>query len=47
MIREAGVSLAWGDGFGPAGKGKARVTIFQPEELIKEALRRMDVVING
>ncbi|HKZ45088.1 MAG TPA: aminotransferase class I/II-fold pyridoxal phosphate-dependent enzyme [archaeon] len=42
MINEAGVSFAWGSGFGPAGEGYARSTVFQKDELIEEALMRLE-----
>lgn len=41
LLNQACVIVTPGSGFGPSGEGYVRATIFQPEERIKEALRRI------
>jgi LL-diaminopimelate aminotransferase len=41
LLQHAGIMLTPGVGFGPAGEGFLRATIFQPEERLCEALERM------
>lgn len=41
LLEKAGVMLTPGVGFGPAGEGFLRATIFQPEDRLYDALERM------
>ena len=41
LLRDARILLTPGIGFGPAGEGFLRATIFQPESKLKEAINRM------
>lgn len=41
LLREAGIIFTPGTGFGPAGEGFLRATIFQPEQRLSEAIDRL------
>ncbi len=41
FLKEAGVLLTPGAGFGPAGEGFLRATLFQPEDRLREAVNRL------
>lgn len=46
LIKEAGIGTAPGTGFGEFGEGYIRFAMVQPEERLKEALRRIQLVLN-
>lgn len=41
ILEEVGVILTPGSGFGPAGRGFLRATVFQPESRLEEAISRL------
>lgn len=45
MFENAQVSFLRGDGLGPSGEGYFRATIFQPEEILKDVLQRMETAL--
>lgn len=44
-VEEVGVVVTPGVTFGPSGEGYFRVTIFQPEERLQEAIRRLKTIL--
>jgi alanine-synthesizing transaminase len=47
LLEEADVAIAPGAGFGPNGEGYVRIALVENEQRIKQALRQIDVVLNG
>jgi len=41
------VAVAPGAGFGPNGEGYVRIALVENEQRIKQALRQIDVMLNG
>ncbi len=46
LLREAGVVVSPGVGFGPEGEGHVRFALIEPEERLREAARRVGIVLS-
>ncbi len=44
ILEQARIMLTPGIGFGPAGEGYLRATIFQPSDILQEAVRRLSLI---
>ena len=47
LVREAGVALSPGTGFGEAGEGHVRIALVQDEDRLREAARRIGTVLRA
>ncbi|MDR7415936.1 MAG: aminotransferase class I/II-fold pyridoxal phosphate-dependent enzyme [Armatimonadota bacterium] len=47
LLRETGIAVSPGQGFGPGGRGYIRVALVQPPEILAEAARRLSAFVHA